>query len=128
MSVSVLVSRWPPSDDWRADALFSHDIAGTSDFCDYWHEPAVRLGLPLLASIYNHGRSFAAEEHERLSDELDQLERHWGGHDFAGAVRVAVPRDGEEAIPLHECLLGGLAVVRRAIALAHESGAVVSIG
>jgi hypothetical protein len=133
MSVSVLVCRWPPPSDGSSGVLFSHDVAGTLDFRDYWHLPAIQLGLDLLAGVYDRGRSFRSEDLGQLLDELEKLERYWAGHDFAGQTRGTATFDSdakprEEPQLLHDCLVCGLEAVRRAVAIAREHGAALSLG
>jgi len=71
----------PEFDAWFEECqrrtLFSAPLAGDGGFYTYWHEPATRLGLPLVGAIYNSGLRVLGEQLGNLARETEQLRHDW---------------------------------------------------
>jgi hypothetical protein len=71
--------------DWMvregATWLFDAPLGSESAIREWWSAPAVSLGLPLLASIYDHGFShgirWGGSELKQVLDELSRLAEYW---------------------------------------------------
>ena len=87
------------------ESLFAQPLGSESAVREWWSEPAVALGLPLLAAVYDrgfyHGSRWTGPELQQVLDELGRLEQHWASAglpadvltDFrerAGYLRAAV--------------------------------------
>ena len=58
--------------------FYDNPLGGDGTVAEYWCGPAERLGLPLLAQIYQQGLRISNQEKlKQLSRELDTLEAHW---------------------------------------------------
>jgi hypothetical protein len=57
--------------------LFHRPLGAGADIHDFWHLPALKLELKLLARIYHEGLGLTGESLLQLENELNQLERHW---------------------------------------------------
>jgi hypothetical protein len=75
----------PSFEDWEHKALgcclFDSPLGSESAVRQYWSDPAARLGLSLIASIYEQGFyvgcEWSAGKLDKLLDEITKLELHW---------------------------------------------------
>ena len=58
-------------------SLFLDRLGSGGQIYDFWHLPAVELGLPLLSNLYEKGLTLSGDQLESISIELDRLESHW---------------------------------------------------
>ncbi len=64
-------------DECQRRTLFGAPLAGDGTFYTYWHEPATRLGLPLIGKIYSSGLRVFGEQLGDLAWETEQLQHDW---------------------------------------------------
>jgi hypothetical protein len=97
--------------------LYEEPFGSESAVWGWWSAPAAKLGLPLLASIYeygfNNGIRWSGEELPRVSKELSALEEHWRS--------LVLPQDDMERRTERGAYL------RKALAIAQTEGAVIVI-
>ena len=75
----------PEFDQWEAQARalcqYDNPLGAEGDVHEFWSEPALSLGLPLLASVYEEGFhkgiEWSGPALDRLAEELVVLEHHW---------------------------------------------------
>jgi hypothetical protein len=119
----------PPNDDvyspefeaWEKEALrrhrFSEPLGSEWVVGEYWSRPSLRLGLPLLGSIYDEGfhvaREWRGDDLDALERELAVLVDHWSRQPF------------ESDIADHLAERAGF--LREAIRIARSEGGVILI-
>ncbi len=116
-------------DEATRRTLLFEPVAGDASFFNYWHTPAVELGLELLAQVYHRGLSVSGRELVDLGQELETLRTHW---DLAGiidlqAVRTSVENGVEEEISLRDHMANRLQTLRSAIELAQTCDGTLTI-
>jgi hypothetical protein len=101
-----------------AEPLYEQPLGSESAIREWWSEPATVLGLPLIASLYEHGFysaiRWAGPDLTRALRELATLEAHWMS---AGLPPEAIADLAERA-----------SYLRAAVAKAKECGGFVDIG
>ena len=64
-----------------ADTIYEQPFVSESGVLEFWSAPALELGLPLLASIYDEGFYrgifWQGDQLAAVKAELLQLEKHW---------------------------------------------------
>src|SRR4051812_33242410 len=99
------------------EALYDEPVGSEAIVREYWSGPAASLGLPLIASIYEHGfyhgNRWAGPELARVLAELEGLQVHWS---TAGLAPELAQQLAERA-----------GYLRAAVALAESCGGFVSI-
>lgn len=83
-------------DGWRvrdgAEPLYEQPLGSESAVREFWSSPAVRMGLPLLASLYNEGfyRGIFWEGRKlgQAITELAKLEDYWARAVFDAEIRA----------------------------------------
>ena len=73
--------------DVQARWLYENPLGAGGTVFDWWHKPAHEIGLPLVGAIYNEGLRVTDADLDRLSRELDALERFWDGADLSQELR-----------------------------------------
>jgi hypothetical protein len=124
-------------DHWIKDCqerlLYENPLGADGTVFELWNVPAHEIGLPLVGAIYNDGLRVAGEDLDRLSRELDALERFWDDADFSQAGSMnqhIIHADGSQesrAIPLRDDLQERLGYLREAIRIAAENDGIVEI-
>jgi hypothetical protein len=74
-----------PPDSWRvrdgAEDLCDRPLGSESAVCQFWSVPAVALGLPLLAAVYeygfHHGIRWSGKQLTSVVAEVNVLEANW---------------------------------------------------
>ena len=106
---------------WEAESirrhLFSEPLGSESVIREFWSHPAERLGLPLLASIYDEGfyeaRVWQGDDLNVLEREIASLRQHWS----TLGLPAQIASDLAERAGFFE----------QAIAIARKEGAVIVI-
>jgi hypothetical protein len=104
--------------------LFSEPFGGDYTVGKYWSGMAGKLGLPMLASLYEHGLKLETEgQMEELGHELDVLEAYWDSHIYELLDEPISGIHGQEREHLGE----QMGYLREAIRIAKENGATLVI-
>ena len=100
------------------EPLFEEPLGREATVREWWSEPALVMGLPLLAAVYEDGFRtgvrWAGPELRHVLGELARLEEYWAS---AGLSADAAADLGERA-----------GYLRTAVAVAEECGGFVDIG
>ena len=87
------------------EPIYNEAFGSESAVRESWSEPAAKLGLQLIAAVYDRGFHegirWAGAKLDQLLEELGRLERHWQSaglspdvakdlHERAGYIRTAV--------------------------------------
>ena len=107
--------------DWRvredAEPLYDQLLGSEVVIGENWSEPATKLGLALLAAIYDHGFYHSilweGSQFSEVERELSRLEAYWQTTDY----------EPERLVDLRE----RADYLRSALALASENNGVVTI-
>ena len=70
--------------------LYENPLGAGGVIYQFWHRPALELGLTLLQSIYNEGVQVSGDDLKRLSQELDVLEAFWNRSDFSNETPITL--------------------------------------
>ena len=117
----------------QARWVYENPLGADGTVFESWHVPAIRLGLPLLGSIYQNGLEVEGQQVIELGHELDALERFWASTDFSQAEplprSIIHPNGIEETqlVPLVDHLRTRLGYLREAIRIAVECDGVIVI-
>lgn len=120
-------------DECQARWVYVNPLGAGGTVFEWWHDPAIELGLPLLGSVYQDGLEVEGERLAELGRELDALERYWDEADFSRAMAVTLPSrlpDGTQdirVVPQEQDLRERLGYLREAIRVASECDGVVTI-
>lgn len=112
--MSFGVSVYKPSDVAKRDPTFDAPLATDGVFFEFWHSPAVELGLPLLSTVYHEGLEISASELAPLRQELAALQQHW--------LTVPAVPDFREGLSLREFLAQRAGSLATAIDRAESCG------
>ena len=86
-------------------ARFSAPLGSEASVREYWSDPAGRLGLPLIASVYergfHEGISWSGAELDSVGSELDSLENYWRQQPYGEDLAAQL---GERCRNLREAL------------------------
>lgn len=120
----------PDPDDWDAWyeecnrlRLYSKPLGADGTVYEYWSGIAERIGLEMLASIYNNGLQVRHDgQIIQLESELDQLESYWNTY----ALEDRDPKSGIRH-ELREHLQERMGYMREAARVARECKGILTI-
>src|SRR5262245_20815649 len=121
-------------DECMAKTVYDNPLGSDGSVHEFWHVPALQLGLPLIRSIYNDGLWLHGVDLERLGREADTLERYWKSLNLTGRRPYAchtIRGDGSEErtwISVRDHLRERMGYLREAIRVAKAEDGVLSIG
>jgi len=137
------VTKPPPTvnsqefDQWAAEChrrrLYESPLGSDGFIYEYWSSIATKLGLTMIASLYNEGLRVGGPDLDVLSRELDVLDDHWDRLDLENAPPVGCTIVNENGtIEVTEVSLRGhvkerMAYLRQAIEIAHRNEGIVLI-
>jgi len=113
--------------------VYENPLGADGTVFEFWHVPAIYIGLPLLGSLYENGLRVEGQRLIELGHELDSLERAWVSTDFSQADPLSahtIHSNGIEEVklvPLVEHLHERLGYLREAIRIAVECDGVIDI-
>src|SRR6266571_1895178 len=125
------ISVWIVAGDGLRHEVYRKSLGCEGIVFAHWHSPAFKLGLPLVAQIYNDGVEIPPELLADLSHELDKLEQYWQATGTGGCEELDRAGKGPNGsmghIPLPEYLLEKAGFFRQAICIARTKGGIVGI-
>ena len=107
--------------------LFTSPVASDGDMYQLWNMPAIQLGLPLLAGVYEEGLEAHGEVLQALSHELQSLSAHWIATVPDSETKSTTIENRSFEVPLLIQLMNRAEAVESAIRLALAIGGYLTI-